>query len=306
MAGFPTLPASASFSGSMIPTIWAPKAQIKFYERTILNQIANTNYEGQISKYGATVTINKTPDITVSDYIEGEDLDYELPSVTTVDLVIDKGLKYAFRVPDVSRKQSIIEFMDDWSDDGAKQLKIKMERNIYADIYTDVSSDNTGASAGKLSGDINLGAASAPVVFTTANSIDVIVERCSVVLDEQDIPDEDRWMILPAWACARLKNSDLKDASLTGDGKSTVRTGFIGMIDRFKIYQSNVLYITTGDSATSALFGHKSALTFASQLVINETMRAEKSFGDLVRGLQVYGYKVEKDDAMGHLYIAKS
>jgi hypothetical protein len=306
MAGYPTLPASASFNSTLIPQLWAPKAQIKFYERTILNQIANTSYEGMITKYGDTVTINRTPDISVSTYVEGEELTYELPAADTVDLVIDKGLKYAFRVPDISKKQSIIEFMDDWSDDGAKQMKITQETNIYADIYSDVAAANTGATAGAISGDINLGVAGTPIAFTTANAIDLIVERAGTVLDEQNIPDEERWMILPAWACARLKNSDLKDASLTGDGKSTIRTGLIGMIDRFKIFQSNVLYKTVGDLATSALFGHKSALTYASQLVINETLRAEKSFGELVRGLQVYGYKVEKPDAMGHLYIAKS
>ena len=306
MAGFATLPASASFSGTMIPQLWAPKAQIKFYERTIMNQIANTNYEGMITKFGDTVTINKTPDITVDDYVEGQDIDYELPAADTSELTLDKGLHYAFRIPDVSKKQSIIEFMDDWSDDGAKQMKIKLERNIYADIYTDVAAANTGATAGALSGDIDLGASGAPLVFTRANAIELLVERAATVLDEQDIPDEDRWIILPAWACARLKNSDLKDACLTGDGKSTLRTGFIGMIDRFKIFQSNLLYVTAADSAINALFGHKSALTFASQLVINETLRNQKTFGDLVRGLQVYGYSVEKDDAIGRLYIAKS
>ena len=304
--GFPTLPASASFSGTMIPTVWAPKAQVKFYGRTILNQIANTSYEGEISKYGDTVTINKTPDITISEFVEGQDLTYELPAASTVDLDIDKGLNYGFRVPDVSKKQSIIDFMNDWSDDAAKQMKIVMERAVYADIYTDPAAANTGAIAGAISGDINLGTSGTPIVFTSANAIDILVERCSTVLDEQNIPDEDRWIILPAWACARMKNSDLKDASLTGDGKSTLRTSMIGMVDRFNIFQSNLLYITTDDTATNVLFGHKSALTFASQLVVNETLRAQTTYGDLVRGLQVYGYKVEKDDAIGRAYIAKS
>jgi hypothetical protein len=208
-------------------------------------------------------------------------------------------------VPDVSKKQSIIDFMNDWSDDAAKQMKIVLERGVYADIYTDPAAANTGATAGAISGDINLGSAGAPIQFTTANAIDILVERCSTVLDEQNIPDEDRWIILPAWACARMKNSDLKDASLTGDGKSTLRTSMIGTVDRFKVFQSNLLYITVADSATNVLFGHKSALTFASQLVVNETLRAQTTYGDLVRGLQVYGYKVEKDDAIGRAYISK-
>lgn len=303
---FPTTPASASFSGTMIPTIWAPKAQIKFYEKTILAQIANTKYEGEITKYGDKVVINNTPDIAVSEYVEGQELEYPLYEADTVELNIDKGLNYSFNIPDVSKKQSIIDFMEDWSEDGATQMKIQMERAIYSDIYTDVAAANTGATAGAISGDIDLGAAGAPIAFTSTNAVDIIVEKCGLILDEQDIPDEDRWIILPSWAAARTKNSDLKDASVTGDGKSTLRTGKIGRIDRFDVYQSNLLYVNTSDSATNVLFGHKCALTFASQLVVNEALRAQKTYGDLVRGLQVYGYETVKPTAMGRVYIDKA
>jgi hypothetical protein len=116
-------------------------------------------------------------------------------------------------------------------------------------------------------------------------------------------------MVLPAWAVGRIKKSDLKDASLTGDGKSVLRTGRIGQIGPFTIYSSNLLYSVT-DSGTNTTcwygyFGHKSALSFAAQLTKMESLRAESTFGDLVRGLNVYGYKVLKSAAMGELYLTK-
>jgi hypothetical protein len=38
--------------------------------------------------------------------------------------------------------------------------------------------------------------------------------------------------------------------------------------------------------------------TFASQMTNMETIRSESTFGNIVRGLQVYGYKVVKPEAL--------
>jgi len=103
-------------------------------------------------------------------------------------------------------------------------------------------------------------------------------------------------------------NKLLQDASLAGDGTSILRNGRIGSIDRFTIYMSNNLSKSTdgGAQVTNMIFGHMSGLTFASQLTKNEgPMRSEFTFGDKYRGLQVYGYKVVKKEAMGHFYAKK-
>jgi len=124
------------------------------------------------------------------------------------------------------------------------------------------------------------------------------------VLDEQNVPTSDRWVVLPIWAINLLLLSDLKDASLTGDPVSTIRNGKVGKIADFTVYKSNLLNVISG-SKTNIIAGHKSALTFASQLLNSETLRAESTFGTLVRGLQVYGYKVVKPEALVHGVITK-
>jgi hypothetical protein len=47
-------------------------------------------------------------------------------------------------------------------------------------------------------------------------------------------------------------------------------------------------------------------LTFASQMTEMETIRSETTFGDIVRGLQVYGYKVVKPEALVESVISFS
>ena len=42
----------------------------------------------------------------------------------------------------------------------------------------------------------------------------------------------------------------------------------------------------------AAFAGHAHGLTFASQMTKMETLRSESTFGTLMRGLQVFGWKV--------------
>lgn len=101
----------------------------------------------------------------------------------------------------------------------------------------------------------------------------------------------------------------IKDASLSGDKESILRNGRIGMIDNTTVYKSRNLYSATdGTTSTTcwyALFGHISAISFAAQLTKTESTRIERGFGNLVKGLEVYGYKVVTPKALGYLYADK-
>lgn len=303
-------PDYTSAGSSFIPELWAGKLLVKFYKSTCLDRITNNDYEGQIKGMGDTVHIRTTPDTTIRDYQKGQKLVVERPESTPIDLLIDKGKYYNFVCDDVDKIQSDVKLLDSWATDAGEQMKIVIETDVFADIYNDMSSDNTGATAGKESAGFNLGATGAPVQFTKSNAIDYIVD-CGTVLDEQNVPETGRWMILPPWALGMIKKSDIKDASLTGDGQSVLRNGRIGIIDRFEVYSNNNLYSVaaaveaSGFKSYWGLFGTNDAITFASQFVETETLRAESTFGDIVRGLKVFGYKVVKPEALGGLYLYK-
>ncbi len=290
-------------AGNYIPEIWSGKLLEKFYTATVFGAIANTDYEGEISSHGDKVIIRTVPDMVIRDYKIGVDLEYDRPQGGKVELLIDKGKYYAFGINDVEKKQSDIQYMDKWSDDGGQQLKINIDSDILADIPASAGTDNFGQNAGKKSGNIDLGAVGHAVTLNKENIVERIIE-CGQVLTEQDVPEMNRWFVLPSWASTKIKISELADASYSGDGKSMKRNGRIGMIDNFELFVSNNVHTANdgGKKAASFLFGHKSSLTFASQLVENEIIPNPKDFGKLIRGLQVYGYEVIKPEAMGHLY----
>ena len=301
--------AGVNYSGSFIPTLWASKLNRKFYLTTVFGEISNTDYAGEIANLGDKVVINTIPTIAISDYTIGSGLTYAVPTPNTLELVIDRAKSFAFQVSDVIAHQSKPNVMETFTNDATMQMKIAVDRAvIYGDsaskpgVVNDVHADNQGATAGALSHGYNLGTAAAPVSLSGTNILQTLTAMAGV-LDEQNAPETDRWLLIDPLTRQILMQSNLAQAQFMGDDKSMVRNGKIGMIDRFTVYVTNQLPKADADknywggaAAGTAkrrvlLAGHKSAVTFASQMTKMETVRNPNDFGDYVRGLNVFGYK---------------
>jgi hypothetical protein len=292
---FPVAAGRPNYSGNFIPEIWSGKLIENFYDATVLAAISNTNYEGEIRKYGDTVNIRTTPEITIKTYVKGQTLSVENPDKPKIQLVIDKGEYFACIEDDVDKVQSDVNMMDTWSKDASERMKIKIDQRVLTDILPSISSLNKGSTAGRITGNIDLGTSGSPIAITKTNVLEYIVDM-GTVLDEANAPESDRFLIIPAKMAGFIKKSDLKDASITGDSVSVLRNGRLGMIDRFTVYVSHNLSVTSGKF--SIISGHKMGFTFASQMTEMESLRAESTFGNVIRGLQVYGYQVIKPEAL--------
>jgi hypothetical protein len=297
---------SPAYEGIFIPEVWSAKLIEKFYASTVLGAIANTDYEGEIKNFGDKVHIRTKPTITIRDYQVNQDLVIDRPSSNLVDLTIDYAKYFNEALDDVMEMQSDLNLMSMWADDAAQQMKITIDTQILGLIDAGIASANKGATAGRLSANFNLGASSAPVTFSPTTALNLIVDL-GTVLDEQNIPETGRWLVIPPWAAGDIKKSDLRNASISGDGQSLLRNGRLGMIDRFTLYSSNLLPTATEGSSTAfrIFAGHPHGLTFASQITKMETLRSERSFSNLMRGLQVYGFKVLDGTAVAELYAIR-
>lgn len=289
-----------------IPIIFAGKTLEKLYAATMLSEIASTDYVGEVKNQGDKVIIRTVPSITIKDYVKGQKLDLEYPESPAIEFTVDYAKYFNYALDDIDVKQMDIKMMDKFAADAAQQMKIKIETHVFSVLYNSADAANKGNSAGKISGDIMLGAAGAPLQLTKQNLIDIIVDA-GLVLDEQNVPETDRWIVLPSWAIAMIKKSDLKDASLTGDSQSILLNGRIGRIDRFTVYGSNLLATTTdgSDKVYNAMFGHKMAFGFVTQITKVEMYRPQDTFAEAVKGLNVYGFGILQAAALGHLYIKK-
>ena len=293
-----------------IPIVWSKKMLRNFYEMTCFGEIANTDYEGEIKNQGDKVMIRKIPEITINDYTVGGTLTYQVPSVANTELPIDQAKSWSFRLDDIDKVQSDLPLMDKFAADAGERLKIAIDTDILEFMVGDADSSNRGATAGAVSSAINMGATGTnggnAVSITKSTATEAVVDMNNVLV-EANIPSENRWVVVPAWFCANLKKSDLKQADVTGDSTGVIRSGVVGMIDRTKIIQSNLLYSATEGTATLfyVLFGTKEALTFAMQLTKTESLLIPDSFGTYMRGLAVYGRKVVQPTAMGEMVAVK-
>jgi len=304
---YPVAPGSVSYSGSFIPQIWSGKLVEKFYANTVLAEISNTDYEGEIKAQGDLVKIRTIPDININDYVAGSDLSLQRPTSNVVELLIDKGKSWSLIVDNVMEIQSDIDLMNKWSDAASQQLKVAIDRDVLGTIVPTFSPDNMGATAGVVSHNINLGATGTPLGLTALNVINTLVDL-NEVLSQQNVPEQDRFFVVPLWVASLIKKSDLKNASISGDNVSIMRNGRIGQIDGATIYTSNLLpqVVDGANNCSYIIAGNKSGLTFASQIVrVDNPFPAQNTFGDIMRGLQVYGFKVINPVALAAAYVYK-
>jgi hypothetical protein len=297
------LTASGQTNGFFIPEVYSKKVQIALRKAAVAEAICNTDYMGEISSFGDTVNIIKEPQISVNDYTRG--LAVTSTNLTDQELVltIDQAKSFAFKLDDLEKRFSHVNFQAIASDNAAYKLRDAMDANIMAAI---------SAGAGVTTG---MGTTSVPIdIGFGSGEVDPLNQMALAAkeLDENNVPEEGRWFVAaPEWYNV-LSNTASK--LLTVDfnaGQGSIRNGLVasGLLRGFQMYKSNNLPTNdlTGASpagsatAPEALFGHISAVSAASAMNKVETVRDTATFSDIVRGLMVWGRKVLRDDSVGKI-----
>lgn len=246
-------------------------------------EVTNSDWAGEIKSKGSKVWIRVRPTINVGDYTVDGDISYQDLQDDKIELDIDKAKYFAFKVDDVDAAQADIKIMNEASIDAAKQMTIKIENVVFGSVYS------------------SAGTAMTSQQITKINVLDWLVD-INTSLDENNVPQDGRFVVIPPWVGGMIQKSDLKDASISGDSKSLMRgtgNGALGTVGNLRIYISNNLTgSATSGTPTHALAGHRDGVCYASQFVKTETLRLQNQFGDAIRGLNVFGFKVTKPEAL--------
>ncbi|AIQ11365.1 phage capsid protein [Paenibacillus durus] len=272
---------------NFIPTIWSARLNESFKKNLVYGNIVNTDYEGEIKGQGSTVKINSIGAVTIGTYDKAAGIGnpQELDSSQT-NLIIDQAKFYNFTVDDVDAAQANVDLLSGGIVEASYGLANVVDQYI-AGFYTEVKAENT------------IGNDTTPIVPSSATAYDLLVDL-GVILDENDVPEGDRFVVVPAFFYGLL----VKDPRYTKDA-NVMRTGFVGSIDNMSVYKSNNVPNTTG-AKYKIIAGHKSAISFAGQVDSVEAYRPEKQFSDAIKGLQVYGAKCIKPEAIAVLTVNKS
>jgi hypothetical protein len=288
-----------------VPEIFSKKIQNFFRKSSVIEAITNTDYAGEIAAFGDTVKIIKEPEITVAAYTRAASTTKQYLTDQELTLVIDKANSFKFIVDDIEEKLSHINFASVGASSAAYTLKNTMDSEVLTAMFAGVSTsapdhqlggDTANAAAGSLAttDPIDMGHASGEVTPLA------IMARMARLLDDSQVPEDQRWFVAKPEFYEELASTDSK--LMTSDfnqGDGGVRNGLVasGSIRGFSMYKSSNIPATS-NATGQCMAGHMSSTATAQSILNIETLRDTDTFGDIVRGLHVYGRQVLRDDAL--------
>lgn len=278
---------------NFIPQIWSAQLLISLKNALVYGQegVVNRNYEGEISGYGDTVKINSIGTVTVGDYVKDTDIaDPQTLSGAQTTLTIDQSKYFNFQVDDVDKAQQNPKVMSQAMAESAYALRNVADGFVASKMVAGVKAGNT------------IGNDTTPIVATSVDAIDYLVDL-GVKLDENNVPEEGRWVIVPPFFHALIEKSP-KFQYTSENVASVIRNGVVGKIAGFTVMKSNTVP-NTGGEKYKILAGHAIATTYAEQVNEVEAYRPEKRFADAVKGLHLYGAKVVRPEALALLTVNK-
>jgi hypothetical protein len=289
-----------------MPSVFSKKVLNFFRKASVAEAITNTDYAGEISAFGDSVKIIKEPVITVYQYERGADITQTKLTDQETTLVVDTANAFKFIVDDIETAMSHVNFKEVASSSAAYSLRDAYDEGIIATLFAGVSaaspnhilgSDNaTDLAAGTFDGTGNL-----DIGFGSNehDPIDVL-SHMARLLDEQNVPEEGRWFLAdPAFYEVLVQSSSKLLSVDYNAGQGSIRNGLVstGKLRGFDMYKTNNIAAAT-NAAGKVIAGHMSAAATAQAITSTEVIRDPDSFGDIVRGLHVYGSKVLRPEAL--------
>jgi len=297
----------SNFSGNnFMPELYSKKVLNFFRKASVAEAITNTDYAGDISAFGDSVKIIKEPVITVDQYERGGAVTATTLTDNEVTLVVDTANAFKFIVDDIETSMSHVNFKEVASSSAAYALRDAFDTGVIAKLFAGVSASSpnhilgsdsaTDLAAGTFdgTGNLDIGYASGE-----HDPIDVL-SHMARLLDEQSVPEEGRWFLANPEFYEQLVQSSSKLMSVDFNaGQGSIRNGLVssGKLRGFDMYKTNNI-AATSNAAGKCIAGHMSSTCTAQTIINTEVVRDTASFGDIVRGLHVYGAKVLRPEAL--------
>jgi hypothetical protein len=331
-------------NGNFSPVIYSQKVQKTFRKSSIVEDVTNTDYFGEIANFGDSVRIIKEPEITVSSYARGTQLATQNITDADFSLIIDQANYFQFAIDDIEAAHSHVNFMDLATDRAAYRLRDEFDAEVLG-YLAGWEKDSNGdwirrTAANGTKADTNAGADE----LLAANKLDItdfggsdiggaaevtsiplaagggaggitsplaLLNRIARQMDQANVDTEGRWFVADPVFYEILMDEESKFVNRDFGGDAELRNGRVGegLIRGFRVYKSNNLpFIGTGAGTTASagsetgfgvmVAGHDSAVASAQQLAKTESFRDPNTFADKVRGMQLYGRKVLRPEAL--------
>ena len=286
VSGYGNLP-----NGNFSSVIYSKKVQLAFRKSTVVGDVTNSDYFGEIANQGDTVKIIKEPEVSVSAYARGTTIAAQDLTDADFSLVVDKANYFAFKMDDIEEAHSHVNFMDlatnraayrlaDQHDQevlgylsGYKQTALHGNADTVNDVVNGTKADTTAGSdellaANKLNkgdfGNITVSGAddhSIPVAArlpgatalpTAYVSPTMLVARMGRLLDQQNVDKDGRWVVIDPVLMEILMDEDSRFLNSDFGDAGGLRNGLvINNWNGFRVYVSNNLPVVGTGPSTT-------------------------------------------------------
>ncbi len=221
-------------------------------------------------------------------------------------MVVDSAKAFKFIVDDIETNMSHVNFKEVASSSAAYALKDSYDAAVLATMFSGVSSSSPdhviGSDSSTADATMTHATNSVDLLGSDGTGVDAIdlMARMARLLDDQSVPEEGRWFVAPPSFYEELAQSGSKLLSVDFNaGQGSIRNGLVssGKLRGFDMYKSNNI-ASTSNATGKIMAGHISSTATANTILSTEVLRDPTSFGDIVRGLHVYGAKVLRPEAL--------
>ena len=285
-AGYTNLP-----NGNFSSVIYSKKVQLAFRKKTVVGDITNSDYFGEIANQGDTVRIIKEPEISVSSYARGTTIAPQDLNDADFSLVVDKANYFAFKVDDIEEAHSHVNFMDLATNRAAYRLADQHDQEVLgylsgykqsalhgnADTVNDVTNGtkaDTAAGADELLASNKLDMTSFGNITTVGSAGDsipvaarlpgatalptayvspvMLINRMGRLLDQKNVDKEGRWIVIDPVLMEVLADEDSRFLNADFGTSGGLRNGLVvSNWNGFRVYVSNNLPSIGGGAATT-------------------------------------------------------
>lgn len=273
-------------NGSFSPVIYSSKVQKQFRKSSVVQDITNSDYFGEISNQGDSVQIIKEPEILVSAYARGTQLTSQDMEDQDFTLTVDKANAFQFQVDDIEKKQTHINWLDLATDRAAYNLAQQFDAEVLAYLTgydyvlsggvptwtarttapgtkAEASADADELLAIHKLGRSSFGAGSATdsIAVGTSGTYDAtplaVLSRMSRLLDQQNVDKEGRWVVVDPVFEEILRDENSKFMSSDYQGGEQLSNGRVSAdkVRGFRLYSSNNLPQFGTGSGTASTTG---------------------------------------------------
>ena len=277
---------------SFIPKLWSDEIIAEYEKSLVMKPLVKSMK--MVGKKGDTINIPMPVRGSANQKLTETQVTLVADQSGNKQIVVDQHWEYSRLIEDITSVQALASMRKFYTQDAGYALASKVDSDLVATAIANFSTVGHSTDTGLV----------VPAVSGAAGDFSDAAFRDAIqILDDQDVPMDNRKLVIPPAARNHIMGIDRYVSSDFVNGKGVVN-GKIGELYGINVYVSTNLP-ANGDGEKPCLLFHTDALVIAEQMgVRTQTQYKQEYLADLMTADTLYGEDVYRADSGVVIYVA--